>query len=474
MAANPDLTERIKDYAREVGFDAVGIARAEPFPDDRRVTRERIAVGHYSGLSWFTAARADFSSDPRNLLPTARSIISLAMSYRPEGAIPLCEGGAPRGRVSAYAWGRDYHAVLKERMERVVAYIRANHGQDQQARTLVDTARILDRAAARRAGVGWVGKHTNVITKAAGSWVFLGEILTELELAEDKPLRTNCGSCDLCLRACPTGAIVAPYEVQSDRCISYLTIEHRGIIPRELRPLMGAWIFGCDVCQEVCPPNHRPGGVPAHREFRPGGTELPMYNPVPPGTAGARSRCSPAPVPPGTAEAVTGRVTYQPAVVPAGAPRVFTGTTAVPAAVSVDTLPAGTPRALETGMHGQGIAFATGGSDDHSLAAPELIPLLDITQEEFSVRFGKTPVKRAKREGLQRNVAIALGNGGDRAAVPALARALREAAPVVRAHAAWALGRLGGPDAARTLRDALDGESEETVREEIELALGAP
>ena len=388
MAADVELTGRIKAHARAVGFDIVGVARALPFEDDRRVTRERIAAGHYDGLPWFTPERADFSSDPRNLLPTARSVISLAMSYRPDGEIPTSVPGTPRGRVSAYAWGRDYHAVLKGRMERVVTFIRDACGSEQEARTLVDTARILDRAAARRAGVGWVGKHTNVITKDAGSWVFLGEILTELDLAADEPLRTHCGSCDLCLRACPTGAIVAPYVVDSNRCISYLTIEHRGIIPRALRAPMGAWIFGCDVCQEVCPPNQRPG-APARDEFRP------------------------------------------------------------------DTM----------------AVSAVG--DDGSLAAPELVPLLSISPEEFSRRFGKTPIKRAKREGLQRNVAIALGNSGDRAAVPALARALREEGALVRAHAAWALGRLGGGDAIEALRAAQETETDDVAREEIMAALDA-
>src|SRR5919198_286632 len=407
MAADVDLTRRIKEYARAVGFDAVGVARAEPFAEDHAVLRERIAAGHFSGLSWFTAERADFSSDPRNLLPTARSIISLAMSYRPEHfpKEDASDTGHPRGRISAYAWGRDYHAVLKERMERVVAFMRDACGPAQQARTLVDTARILDRAAARRAGVGWVGKHSNVITKAAGSWVFLGEILTELELEPDEPLRTNCGSCDLCMRACPTGAIVAPYVVDSNRCISYLTIEHRGAIPRELRPLMGNWIFGCDLCQDVCPPNLRPG-VPAHEEFRCAGPEGPDT-----ARAGPSLRAGP-----GTAD---------------------------PAPEQADASP----------------------------GTRELIPLLTISPEEFRRRFGRTPVKRAKREGLQRNVAVALGNSGDRAAVPALARALREAVPLVRAHAAWALGRLGGATAAAALRSALASEEDGAVRAEIEAAL---
>ncbi len=388
MENDRDLAAGIKAYAREVGFDAVGIARAEPFVEEGRVTRERVEAGHYSGMPWFTAERADFSSDPRNLLPTARSIVSLAMSYRPDGLPPAGGPGAPRGRVSSYAWGRDYHTVLKERMEQVVAFIRVFHGSEQQARTLVDTARIIDRAAARRAGVGWVGKHTNVITKEAGSWVFLGEILTELELTPDAPLRTNCGSCDLCLRVCPTKAIVAPYTVDSNRCISYLTIEHRGAIPRELRPLMGAWIFGCDLCQEVCPPNRR-AGAPAHQEFRPGAT--------------------------------------------------------LPDAPDADA--------------------------DAALAAPELIPLLRITPDEFTSRFGRTPIKRAKREGLQRNVAVALGNSGDRAAVPALARALREEALLVRLHAAWALGRLGGTEAEDALRQALLIETDAGVRAEAQSAL---
>jgi epoxyqueuosine reductase len=403
-ADDADLTRRIKEYARSVGFDAVGVAAAEPFEGDRAVLHERIAAGHYSGLSWFTAARADFSSDPHNLLPTARSIISLAMSYRPEPTATPATPGRPRGRISAYAWGRDYHKVLKERMERVVTFIREQCGPEQQARTLVDTARILDRAAARRAGVGWVGKHTNIISKEAGSWVFLGEILTELELETDEPLRTNCGSCDLCLRACPTGAISAPYVVESDRCISYLTIEHRGIIPRELRPLMGNWVFGCDICQEVCPPNLRLG--PAARQAR--------------GRASAR------------------RLT-----------------------------PMGAPSQAE---------FAAGPLDEDGEmhpGNPELIPLLEITAEEFARRFGHSPVKRARREGLQRNTAIALGNSGDPAAVPALARALGTQAPLVRAHAAWALGRLGGCEALQALGQALDEETDEVVRDEIVAALDA-
>ena len=380
-----NLTDHIKMYARSIGFDAVGVTSAEPFSADGDVTRERIAAGHYSGLAWFTPERARFSIDPHNLLPTAKSIISLAMSYRPrpdrQPRGSSNHASSPRGRVSAYAWGLDYHRVLKDRMDLVVRYIGEMSEERQPVRTLVDTARILDRAAARRAGVGWVGKHTNVITKEAGSWVFLGEILTELELQPDRPLKTNCGTCELCLRVCPTGAIVAPYTIDNNRCISYLTIEHRGVIPRDLRPLMGDWVFGCDACKEVCPPN-----------LRAGASADPAFRPI-------------------------------------------------------------EDKELEATGH------------------PELIPLLEITQVEFTRRFSRTPVKRAHREGLQRNAAVALGNSGDRSAVPALAKALREATPIVRGHAAWALGRLGGAQALAALRDSMSTEQDHDVRGEIAAAL---
>jgi epoxyqueuosine reductase len=263
-------------------------------------------------------------------------------------------------------------------MEQVVAFIRQAAGPAQEARTLVDTARILDRAAARRAGVGWVGKHTNVITKAAGSWVFLGEILTELELAPDAPLRTNCGTCDLCLRACPTGAIIAPYTVDNNRCISYLTIEHKGIIPRELRPLMGTWVFGCDVCQEVCPYT-RAAKAAQDPELRPASVEN---------------------------------------------------------------------------------------------AYPSLPWLLSMSRAEFGATYFGTPVPRTKRRGLARNAAVALGNIGAEDDIPLLARALRaHDEPLVRGHAAWATGKIGGSAARRVLNEAHRAESDDYVRSEIVAAL---
>jgi epoxyqueuosine reductase len=366
----------VKAIARAAGFDVVGIAAAEPFEAARQFLRARIATGVFAGLPWFNEARANVAADPRNLLPGVRSIIAVALSYRTEE--PRDSAGGPRGRVARYAWARDYHDVLKQRMVTLVTAMQERFGGGE-CRTLVDTARIVDRAVAQRAGTGWYGKNTNIINPTYGSWVLLGEILTSLELEPDPPLRKHCGSCSLCIKACPTGAITAPYELDNSRCISYLTIEHRGPIPRELRPLMGDWIFGCDICQEVCPPA-RKGQVTNHPPFQ---------------------------------------------------------------------------------------------ASSFEAARPALIPLLSISEAEFRARFAGSPIKRAKREGLQRNVAVALGNSGDRRAVPALVAALETASPLVRAHCAWALGRLGGEQALIALQRCQATEEDALVQEEIHLALAA-
>ena len=240
----------------------------------------------------------------------------------------------------------------------------------------MDDGPMNDRAAAERAGVGWFGKNTNILTPSHGSWVFLGQVVTDLELEPDKPLLKTCGACVRCIDACPTGAIVAPYVIDNTKCISFLTIELRGPIPRELRPLVGDWVFGCDICQDVCPVNRK----------------------------------------------------AQASLEPAFRQR-------------------------------------------HDFAAPQLIPLLDMDDEGFRERFRNSPIKRAKRAGLQRNVCVALGNIGDPAAVPALVRALGSADALVRTHAAWALGRIGGSEAVEALERALGHERDHEVLQEIEMAL---
>ena len=245
------------------------------------------------------------------------------------------------------------------------------------ARTLADTGPMLDRSWAERAGVGWIGKNTNVIVQGQGSWFFLGEILTDFALDPDLPARDHCGTCARCIAACPTGAIVGPYQLDARRCISYLTIENRGAIPLELRPSIGTRIFGCDDCQEVCPWNRF--AVP---------TSDPDF-----------------------AE----RLDQQ---------------------------------------------------------TPELIPLLTIDEGSFQARFRGTAILRAKRSGFVRNVAVALGNLRDRRSVAPLSRALtRDPDPLVRGHAAWALGRIGGSASRVALEEAASRETSQEVLVEIRAAL---
>lgn len=244
----------VKGLARELGFDLVGIASAEAFARDREAALERVRQGLMDGLPWYNPSRVLRGTDPQALLPGARSIISVALSYHvPEG------GQAPglRGRVARYAWGDDYHKVMKNKLKSLAEGLSQRLGRPVQARWYVDDGPMLDRAVAERAGIGWFGKNTCILTPTHGSWVFLGQLITDVELEPDPPLKKTCGQCVRCIDACPTGAIVAPYLIDNRRCISYLTIENRGPIPRELRPLIGDWVFGCDICQEVCPVNRK-------------------------------------------------------------------------------------------------------------------------------------------------------------------------------------------------------------------------
>jgi len=284
---------------------------------------------------------------------------------------------AIRGKVGRYAWGSDYHKVMEQRLRVFVHGLSERLGHSIQAKVYVDTGPMLDRAVAERASIGWFGKNTNILTRSHGSWVFLGQVVTDLELEPDKPSKKTCGQCTLCIDQCPTGAIVAPYVIDNTKCISYLTIEHRGAIPLNLRPLMGDWVFGCDICQDVCPVNRK----------------------------------------------------AQPTKEP---------------------------------------AFQTG---EHGFTALELLPLLTMTEDEFRETFRNSPIRRAKRAGMLRNVCVALGNIGDPEAVPALTDALHHDEPLVRGHAAWALGRIGGPNVKGALKQALDTEKDKDVREELGLAL---
>jgi epoxyqueuosine reductase len=366
------LRQQITSAATALGFDLVGITSAAPLAHGGRL-RAWVAQG-FAGEMGYMSRHLEKRLEPSRLLPDVRSIIVLGLNYytSPTGA----EASSVQGWISRYAWGQDYHTVLGEKLQALVARIRAVEGPDLQARWYVDTGPILERELAWRAGLGWPGKNTNLINRRVGSWLFLGAILLDRELVYDSPATAHCGTCTRCLIACPTKALVAPGVLDARRCISYLTIELRGAIPRQLRPLLGTHIFGCDICQAVCPWNRQA---------------------------------------PESSEA------------------------------------AFLPRA--------------------GFAAPELIPLLRLSDEEFRARFRGSPITRAKRRGLLRNVAVALGNLRDLRALPALGAALHDAEPLVRSHAAWALGRLGSAEARHALQAARSAESDQDVREEITAAL---
>ncbi len=400
-------TLTIKEYAYSLGFDIVRITNSQAFPEAERIIKERIAQGLMDGLPWFTAERADVSCHPDALLPGAQSIIALAVSYLTQlPDEPEDDSTEPRGSISRYAWGDDYHEIIKPKLHQFATWLHEyarSEVSEVETRLFVDTGRMVDRAVAQRAGLGWYGKNTNILTKGWGSWIFLAEIVTNLPLGGtdaspyDSPSKASCGNCEICLHACPTGALPAPYVLDNTRCISYLTIELRGSIPLELRPLMGNLIFGCDICQQVCPVNKvvekRLGLRKSTGEGNPA-TQPAHFHP---------------------------RAEFQPR--------------------------------------------ASIGSN------PELIPLLSLTEEQFRQQFRLSPIRRTKRRGLLRNICVALGNSGDIQAVPALIGALHDAEPLVRAHAAWALGRIGGEQAKQALQDALQDEEDAEVQKEISCAL---
>jgi epoxyqueuosine reductase len=362
------LTQDIKEHARSLGFDLVGVTTAERLiPHDRHL-EAWIAAGLHGGMGYMVQ-HAPCAAHPADVVKGARSAVVVGLAYRWDDAVP--EDGTLRGRVSAYAWGADYHRVMEHKLETLSAFLLERGAAI--ARYYVDTGPLLDRALAQRAGLGWFGKNTMLITKAGyGSYVFLGEILTDLGLEPDPPMDGSCGRCRICLDRCPTGAIVAPFVVDARRCISYLTIELRGWIPRDLRPLMGTWVYGCDICQDVCPHNTlvRQG---RHAEF---------------------------------------------------APR-------------------------------------------RDVPFPDLIELLHVDERSYQERFRRSAIKRAKRQGLRRNAAVALGNLRDGRAVPALVRALEDEDPIIRGHAAWALGEIGGAPTRAALRARTAVETDAEVMAEL-------
>lgn len=367
------------ELARESGLTVAGVTGPEPFDETAAYITDHVERGHTRGMEWFTVERARESCDPRTLHDTVRSIVSVGVPFWSGPAAPPGDG-ILRGRIARYAWGRDYHKTLKRRMAAFVEAIGRAVGRPVEARTLVDTARIVDRAVAARAGAGWFGKNAMIIVPRHGSWVMLGDVMLDVRITPDLPLAQDCGRCRICLDRCPTGAIVEPYRIDAPRCISYLTIEVRGAIPRELRSLIGDRVFGCDTCQDVCP-----------------------Y------TSAARPAEDP---------------DFQPATV--------------------------------------------------ENAFPSLERLATMTSDEFYATYSGTAVIRAKRAGMARNAAIALGNSGDPRAEAILIRMLRSHdEPLARGHAAWALGNLTLGASQTELRRAERRDNDPYVRGEIRRALDA-
>ncbi len=350
----PPLEARLKQRARELGFELVGIAPATPADGFERL-RAWLDQG-YAGEMTYMHRHAAARRDPTSVLAEVRSVVMVGMNYLASGGRQPPDAAhqgadAPRspapGKIARYALGEDYHDVLRRRLNQLLAWLQ-QEAPACRGRAVVDTAPLLERDFARRAGLGWFGKNTMLLNKRLGSYFFLAALLLDLELEPDSAHETtHCGTCTACLDACPTQAFIEPGLLDARRCISYLTIELRGPIPAELRAPTGDWVFGCDVCQEVCPWNRK-----------------------------------------------------------------------APAA----TEPAFQPRA--------------------DLESVDLVELLGLSEEAFRQRFRGTALTRAKRRGLLRNAAIALGNQGNPAALPALRRALDDPEPLIREAAQWAIEQI--------------------------------
>ena len=369
------LPQQIYQRANKLGFELVGITPAAQSETIARY-RQWIESG-YAGKMGYLERHLPLKADVRQLLAEAKSVISLAINYYTLDPPKALAVDPARGQISRYAWGDDYHDVIRQRLSELIDFIKQTAETELRTRVCVDTAPIIEREYAQKAGLGWIGKNTNLIHWRSGSWYFLAEVLINIALESDAPaVRGSCGTCTRCIEACPTDAIIEPNVLDSRLCISYLTIELKDGIPKALRPKIGNLIFGCDICQEVCPWNSK--AVP---------TDEPAFQ----------------------------------------------------------------PRAENF--------------------VPKLLSLIGMTQQEFSRRFKRSPIKRTKRRGFLRNVLVAIGNWGDRRAVPALKDALTDDEPLVRSHAAWALGRIGGDTAKQILQTRLTVETEQEVITEIQDAL---
>ncbi|MXP40348.1 tRNA epoxyqueuosine(34) reductase QueG [Altererythrobacter soli] len=262
-----ELKARLADKARELGFAAVGFAPAADNPLQGQRLKEWLAAGHHGEMEWMEA-RADVRQGPQSMWPGARSVIALGMSYAPDHDPLALEGHPEKARISVYAQGRDYHDTVKKALKALARWL-VEQAPEAQLKVFVDTAPVMEKPLGQAAGIGWQGKHTNLVSREHGSWLFLGAIYTTLPFQPDAPHGERCGSCRACQDACPTDAFPAPFRLDARRCISYLTIEHKGPIPEEFREAIGNRIYGCDDCLAVCPWNKFADSAARHRAFLP-------------------------------------------------------------------------------------------------------------------------------------------------------------------------------------------------------------
>jgi epoxyqueuosine reductase len=259
MLTVSDRTKRVRAFAHELGFENIGFAKATHLSEEAVLLEKWLASGMHGTMSWMEN-HFDLRVDPRKLVPNAKTVISVSLQYV-DKSIHHNEGDL---RISSYALGDDYHEVIRNKLRSLFRHIQDLDG-DVDGRVFTDSAPVMDKAWAVRSGLGWLGKNGNILNKKLGSWFFLGEIILDVEFDYDKPTTTHCGSCTRCIDACPTQAIVAPMVLDSRKCISYLTIELKEHIPQDLQKQMGEWMYGCDICQDVCPWNSK---APSYREER--------------------------------------------------------------------------------------------------------------------------------------------------------------------------------------------------------------
>jgi epoxyqueuosine reductase len=253
-------TALIKKESKRLGFDFCGISKAE-FLEEEAPHLEKWLNEHKHGKMQYMNNYFDMRLDPRKLMPGTKSVISLLLNYFPP-LIPKESEGNDKVKISKYAYGKDYHYVIKEKLKELIAFIQGNIG-DVNARAFVDSAPVMDKVWAKKAGLGWIGKHSNLINKNKGSFFFIAELMVDLDMAYDGPVADYCGTCTKCIDACPTAAIAEPFVVDGSKCISYFTIELKENIPVEMKGKFDNWLFGCDVCQDVCPWN---SFASSHRE----------------------------------------------------------------------------------------------------------------------------------------------------------------------------------------------------------------